>query len=369
MEYRYNTNISDYKFSVSDLALTRQQQDFYEVNGYLVIPKLIPDYLLDRCCNRFMDLCYDRVPRNQITMMKDISRMKVGGQGEYLFAKAQDLLWDEEFYEYARFPKMLDYIESFIGPNVMAMHSMFINKQPDIGTNSSRHPVHQDLHYFPFRPANLIVAAWTACVPVTVDNGCLYVLPGTHTGDLYPHNYPEPKYGEINKMYHEAKISNDYDDHKKVFLEMDKGDTVFFHPLLLHGSGINKTQDLRKVISVHYASSNCHYIDVSGTTQDNIKNEIIDVMAKKGIRNVDYTFAWKHRCRLIRGVKANLLDIGYNYNYKQKKLSVDTGLGSGHFDSDDNANWQLLVTSPAKRINSPGTSPNPKISNNKNISL
>jgi len=38
---------------------------------------------------------------------------------------------------------MLDYIESFIGPNVMAMHSMFINKQPDIGTNSSRHPVHQ----------------------------------------------------------------------------------------------------------------------------------------------------------------------------------------------------------------------------------
>lgn len=54
-----------------------------------------------------MDLCYDRVPRNQITMMKDISRMKVGGQGEYLFAKAQDLLWDEEFYEYARFPKVL----------------------------------------------------------------------------------------------------------------------------------------------------------------------------------------------------------------------------------------------------------------------
>lgn len=38
---------------------------------------------------------------------------------------------------------MLDYIESFIGPNVMGMHSMFINKQPDIGTKSSRHPVHQ----------------------------------------------------------------------------------------------------------------------------------------------------------------------------------------------------------------------------------
>jgi len=42
-------------------------------------------------------------------------------------------------------------------------------------------------------------------------------------------------------MYHEIKMDNIY-DYKKVFLEMDKGDTVFFHPLLVHGSGINKTQ-------------------------------------------------------------------------------------------------------------------------------
>lgn len=43
---------------------------------------------------------------------------------------------------------MLDIIESLIGPNVMAMHSMFINKQPDIGSNSSRHPVHQVYSYY-----------------------------------------------------------------------------------------------------------------------------------------------------------------------------------------------------------------------------
>lgn len=35
---------------------------------------------------------------------------------------------------------------------------------------------------------------------------------------------------------------NNLNDQKKVFLEMEKGDTVFFHPLLYHGSGINKTQ-------------------------------------------------------------------------------------------------------------------------------
>lgn len=51
-------------------------------------------------------------------------------------------------------------------------------------------------------------------------------------------------------------------------------------------------QNFRKAISVHYASSNCDYIDVSNTTQDNIKNEVLDIMAKKGITDVDYTVCY-----------------------------------------------------------------------------
>lgn len=57
--------------------------------------------------DRFRDLCNEKVPRNGITMMKDVSRMKSGNEGEYLYGKAQDILWDEEFYEYARYPKVI----------------------------------------------------------------------------------------------------------------------------------------------------------------------------------------------------------------------------------------------------------------------
>ena len=60
------------------------------------------------------------------------------------------------------------------------------------GTKSSRHPLHQDLHYFPFRPADLIVCSWTAMEHVHRQNGCLVVLPGTHrTGVLLQHEYPD----------------------------------------------------------------------------------------------------------------------------------------------------------------------------------
>lgn len=60
-----------------------------------------------------------------------------------------------------------------------------------LGKKTSRHPMHQDLHYFPFRPADRIVCAWTAMERVNRQNGCLVVLPGTHTSTLQEHDYPE----------------------------------------------------------------------------------------------------------------------------------------------------------------------------------
>lgn len=108
-------------------------------------------------------------------------------------------------------------------------------------------------------------------------NGCLVVLPGTHKGTLMEHDYPDwevdahththskihggspagsiyththfmcPQ-GGVNKMYHGVRDYNT--DLPRVYVEMEKGDTVFFHPLLIHGSGMNQTQGFRKVLRV-----------------------------------------------------------------------------------------------------------------------
>lgn len=57
---------------------------------------------------------------------------------------------------------------------------------------------------------------------------------------------------------------------------MDTGDIILFHPLVLHGSGINKTQRYRKSISCHFSSSECQYINVKNTPNENIAKEICD---------------------------------------------------------------------------------------------
>ena len=48
--------------------------------------------------------------------------------------------------------------------------------------------------------------------------------------------------GGVNKMYYGIQSVTDEMREKLVHLEMNAGDTVFFHPILIHGSGANRTQ-------------------------------------------------------------------------------------------------------------------------------
>ena len=130
---------------------------------------------------------------------------------------------------------------------------MLINKPPDV---DGRHPLHQDLLYFPFRPSERIVASWTALEPCTRASGCLAVVPGTQRGELLRHVNPDWEF--VNGGYFGAVGVGAHPD--RVHLEMEPGDTAFFHPLLLHGSGRNRSEGFRRAISAHYASPSCRYL-------------------------------------------------------------------------------------------------------------
>ncbi|XP_018016264.1 phytanoyl-CoA dioxygenase, peroxisomal [Hyalella azteca] len=235
-----NTTKTKYFYTLDNPRLSDEQRSFYEHNGFLLVKDLVPHDLIDGWRDRFLEIVEgDTGSSGMITKMKDISMRGVAGvSGERSVNKIQDFVWDPKLCTHCTLPQILDYVECFTGGNIMAMHTMLINKPPDAGTLTSRHPMHQDLHYFPFRPAERIVCAWTAMERVDESNGCLFVVPGTHTLSLLQHDYPEWQDG-VNKMYHGVR---GYDDHPRTFLPMEKGDTVFFHPILLHGSGSNTTQ-------------------------------------------------------------------------------------------------------------------------------
>ncbi|CAG2203497.1 PHYH [Mytilus edulis] len=247
-----------YKYTLNSPRLTEKQRQFYEDNGYLVIEKLVPAYSLQKYRERFEQICKKEVVVPGLTIMRDIAISKDEFvPGQKAVTKIQDFQLDEELFEYCKLPEVLDYVEAIVGSNIKAIHTMLINKPPDPGRKTSRQPMHQDLHYFPMKPAEKIVCSWTAMQKLI-------------------HDYPEWE-GGVNLMYHGVR---DYDPSMpRSYLEMEAGDTVFFHPLLIHGSGRNRTKGFRKSISSHYASSDIEFAEQD--SQSTISEEVLNLVVKQ----------------------------------------------------------------------------------------
>jgi phytanoyl-CoA hydroxylase len=304
-----NPSYGGYTYTSSEVpsVLTHEQKAFYEENGFVIIRNLVPKEKIAIYRSRFQDICTGKVDSSGMTLMRDVAICKSEfGQNEKAISKLQDFVWDDVLFDYCCAPEVLSYVKGFVGPNVMAMHTMLINKPPDPGTMTSRHPMHQDLYYFPFRPANRVVCSWTAMQKIDRNNGCLVVIPGTHKGDLLEHDYPEWE-GGVNKLYHGIKNYNPDKDHR-IWAEMDEGDTIFFHPILVHGSGTNKTDGFRKSISCHYAAADCEYIEKYDPKQEKVAKEI-EELARSRLKTtspITLKDVWMYKARLVCGEQISM---------------------------------------------------------------
>ncbi|MGH0028603.1 MAG: phytanoyl-CoA dioxygenase family protein [Myxococcota bacterium] len=249
---------------MDDPILTDDDLDHYRKHGYAVLRRLFDEAELEPLRRRFLAIVNEEVPpAPDMLVMRDVMVAKgavAPGSRAEAIAKIQDFHNDPVLFDgYARSPRLLAAVERFCGPDIKSIHSMLINKPPNV---DGRHPLHQDLLYFPFRPADRIVATWTALEPCTRENGCLVVVPGTHEGDLERHANPDWEY--LNTAYFGVERADAAME--RVHLEMEPGDTAFFHPLLWHGSGRNRTQGFRRAISAHYASAACRFLPGIPTT-------------------------------------------------------------------------------------------------------
>jgi hypothetical protein len=109
---------------------------------------------------------------------------------------------------------------------------------------------HQDEIYIPTRDRSLI-GAWIALDDATVENGCLWILPGSHrSGYLYPqrsHNNRDE--------FDFAPESYGFDESAEIPVEVKTGTVVFFNGYLLHRSFKNRSDIYRRVLVSHYMNA------------------------------------------------------------------------------------------------------------------
>jgi phytanoyl-CoA hydroxylase len=231
----------------------------YDEQGYLVLRGLFSEAELAPWQARFAAIVDGEVaPAEDMLLMRDVMVAKgavtpaTPADG---IAKIQDFHNDPVLFDgFVKHPRLLDLVTAFTGPDVKSIHTMLINKPPGV---DGRHPLHQDLLYFPFRPEDRIVGVSVALERCTRGNGCLVVVPGSQRAGLLPHENPEWEW--LNFGYFGARDVGA--DTHRVHVEMEPGDTILFHPALLHGSGRNRTRGSRRMILAHYASARCRYLD------------------------------------------------------------------------------------------------------------
>jgi phytanoyl-CoA hydroxylase len=236
-------------------TLPQEQRDLYWRDGFTVVRGLFDADELAPWLARTRALASGEAkPPAPMKLVRDVMVAKgavVPRTPEHAICKINFFENDPVLAEYAHAPKLLDRIEALLGPKLLFVNSMVVTKPPGV---DARHPLHQDLLYFGFRPGDAVVGTWTALEPVTRTNGCLAVLPGSHRGELLKHEVPDWDY--VNFGFLGAKGVDASSE--RVHVEMEPGDTLLFHSLLIHGSGTNRTEGFRRAISAHYARADAH---------------------------------------------------------------------------------------------------------------
>lgn len=235
------------------VVISKQQLDEYEDRGFIVVPGLIPEASLQIYEQHFIALVSGEVePTLQMKTMRDIMVVRGAVEPEsplHAINKMINFEDDPVLYGYTLEPALTSAIRDLVGPDIYSVSTNIFNKPPGV---DGRHPLHQDLRYFRIRPADKIVGTWTPFADTTRESGCLAAIPGSHKGDLLDHE--EPGWEFLNAGF--FGIQN-IDGSDREHLEMHRGDTLLFHPLLIHGSGRNLSDDFRRAISSHYASAEC----------------------------------------------------------------------------------------------------------------
>jgi hypothetical protein len=146
---------------------------------------------------------------------------------------------DPKLFDWLFADEVLDMLEPLIGPNIALFSSHFIAKPAGTGR---RVPWHEDSAYWKkMMHPHEVVTVWLAIDPSTRANGCMKVIPRTHTG-----GFSEYEDRDINTNIFAAEIKpHQLDESKAVYLELQPNRCSLHHSKMMHASDPN-TSSIRR---------------------------------------------------------------------------------------------------------------------------
>jgi len=147
--------------------------------------------------------------------------------------------------EIIRDPRIVDVVEDILGPNILVWGSNFFIKDPHDPAFISWH---QDSTYWGLSHPD-VMTAWIALSDVTVENGAMRMLPGSHLIDQLPH---VDTFADNNLLTRGQEVQIDVDEDKAVDVPLKPGDMSLHHVRIVHGSNPNPTDTRRIGLAIRY---------------------------------------------------------------------------------------------------------------------
>lgn len=228
-------------------TITDEQAAFYRENGYLVVEGALSQAEIDELRQETTRIC--RGERGELrrgyTHTPDETDDEV--MSKYLCIHFPHKV-SAIMHKHLGHPVIADVLTKVIGPNVKCMQSMLFIKS----SGKPGQAWHQDEDYIPTRDRSL-AGAWMALDDATIENGTLWVLPGSHKhGILWPQEAQnDERFDCTSESY-----GFPYSDDQAVAVEVKAGAIVFFNGYLLHRSLPNyAASGYRRVLVNHYMSA------------------------------------------------------------------------------------------------------------------
>ena len=228
----------------------------YKNNGFVVIPNLFDESKINDLLAETLRLCREegsKLPKthlltNESRPPSSLDELSNDDLVSHFLALHFPHKMSSLFGSMLDAPELVPFLVDLIGPNVKCMQSMlFVKKSCKPGQ-----AWHQDEHFIPTRDRSL-TGVWIALDDATIENGCLWVIPGSHkAGVLYPVRSP------VTEEYDGAPEAFDYphSPDEAVPVEVTKGSVVIFHGYLLHSSLKNRAEErYRRALVHHYMSA------------------------------------------------------------------------------------------------------------------
>jgi ectoine hydroxylase-related dioxygenase (phytanoyl-CoA dioxygenase family) len=132
--------------------------------------------------------------------------------------------------QFVREPIYLEACRRFVGPDADLYYNQAATKPPERGRIFSWH---QDSGYVHTEPLEYLTC-WTAITDSTLENGCIWIIPGSHKWGLLEHVQET----ETAEQY-AGKTAQFADESGAIPVEMRAGEVAVFSSLMLHKSGAN----------------------------------------------------------------------------------------------------------------------------------